>query len=100
MLAFRDALLLAPVRRSPAARTAARTASPAVGARIPCLYRVPPGGSANSETLNVKNWATADTTDQIIPMMMKSVMQGASFTATVDNANPQLPNVLNTGSKS
>lgn len=50
--------------------------------------------------LNAKNWATADTTDQIIPTMTKSLMQGANFTATVDNANTQLQNALNTGSKS
>jgi N,N'-diacetylchitobiose transport system substrate-binding protein len=50
--------------------------------------------------LNAKNWATADTTDQIIPTMMKSLMQGANFTATVNSANTQLENVLNTGSKS
>jgi N,N'-diacetylchitobiose transport system substrate-binding protein len=50
--------------------------------------------------LNAKNWATADATDQIIPTMMKSLMQGANFTATVDKANTQLQNVLNTGSES
>jgi hypothetical protein len=32
--------------------------------------------------------------------MMKSLMQGANFTATVNSANTQLENVLNTGSKS
>jgi len=31
--------------------------------------------------------------------MMKSPMQGANFTATVDNANTQLQDVLSTGSK-
>ena len=46
------------------------------------------------------NWSTADQTDQIIPTMMKSLMQGADFTATVDKANTQLQNVLNTGSSS
>ncbi|HEY4461180.1 MAG TPA: hypothetical protein VGN41_00835, partial [Streptosporangiaceae bacterium] len=50
--------------------------------------------------LNAKNWATADATDQIIPTMMKSLMQGANFTATVSKANTQLQNVLNTGSES
>ena len=45
-------------------------------------------------------WATADTTDEIIPTMMKSLMQGANFTATVDNANTRQQKVLNTGSKS
>lgn len=47
--------------------------------------------------LNAKNWATADTTDQIIPTMMKSLMQGADLTATINKANTQLQNVLNTG---
>jgi N,N'-diacetylchitobiose transport system substrate-binding protein len=50
--------------------------------------------------LNAKNWATADATDQIIPTMMKSLMQGANFTTTVNKANTQLQNVLNTGSAS
>jgi ABC-type glycerol-3-phosphate transport system substrate-binding protein len=50
--------------------------------------------------LNSKNWATADTTDAVIPTMMKSLMQGANFTATVDKANTELQNVLNTGSES
>jgi hypothetical protein len=36
----------------------------------------------------------------IIPAMMKSPMQGASFTATVDDINTQLQDVLNTGSMS
>ncbi len=50
--------------------------------------------------LNAKNWSTADNTDQIIPTMMKSIMQGASFTATVNKANSELQNVLNTGQES
>jgi ABC-type glycerol-3-phosphate transport system substrate-binding protein len=50
--------------------------------------------------LNAKNWATADATDAIIPTMMKSLMQGASFSATVSKANTQLQNVLNTGNES
>jgi hypothetical protein len=50
--------------------------------------------------LKAKNWATADTADQIIPTMMKTLMQGANFTATVNKANTQLQNVLNTGSES
>jgi len=50
--------------------------------------------------LNSKNWATADATDAIIPTMMKSLMQGASLTATVNKANSELQNVLNTGSES
>ncbi|HYZ53551.1 MAG TPA: extracellular solute-binding protein [Streptosporangiaceae bacterium] len=47
--------------------------------------------------LNAKNWATADTTDQIIPTMMKNLMRGANFQATVSQANTELQNVLNTG---
>jgi hypothetical protein len=31
---------------------------------------------------------------------MKSLMQGASFSATVNKANTELQNVLNTGSES
>ncbi|MGH3273587.1 MAG: extracellular solute-binding protein [Streptosporangiaceae bacterium] len=50
--------------------------------------------------LNQKNWVTSDTTDQIIPNMMKALMQGASFSATVSKANTLLTNVLNTGSES
>ena len=49
--------------------------------------------------LNSKNWATADATDAIIPTMMKSLMLGANFTATVSKANTELQNVLNTGSE-
>jgi ABC-type glycerol-3-phosphate transport system substrate-binding protein len=48
--------------------------------------------------LNSKNWATADATDAIIPTMMKALMKGANFSATVDKANTQLGSVLNTGS--
>ena len=47
--------------------------------------------------LNSKNWGIADTTDAIIPTMMKALMQGANFTQTVDKANAELQNVLNTG---
>jgi ABC-type glycerol-3-phosphate transport system substrate-binding protein len=50
--------------------------------------------------LNSKYWATADSTDEVIPTMMKSLMEGASFTPTVDRANTELQNVLNTGSES
>ena len=42
---------------------------------------------------------TADATDAIIPTMMKSLMQGANFSATVNKANTELQNVLNTGSE-
>jgi N,N'-diacetylchitobiose transport system substrate-binding protein len=47
--------------------------------------------------LNSKNWGIADATDAIIPTMMKSLMQGANFAATVSKANTELQNVLNTG---
>jgi ABC-type glycerol-3-phosphate transport system substrate-binding protein len=47
--------------------------------------------------LNSKNWATADATDAIIPTMMKALMKGAPFVATVNKANTELQNVLNTG---
>lgn len=50
--------------------------------------------------LNAKNWATADATELIIPTMMKKLMNGAPFAATVSKANTQLQNVLNTGSTS
>ncbi len=57
-------------------------------------------GYTQISPLNSKNWGTADATDQIIPDMMKSLMQGANFTATVTKANTELQNVLNTGSES
>ena len=41
-----------------------------------------------------------DQTDQIIPTMMKSLVQGANFNATVSKANTELQNVLNTGKSS
>jgi N,N'-diacetylchitobiose transport system substrate-binding protein len=47
--------------------------------------------------LNSKNWGIADATDAIIPTMMKALMQGADFTQTVNKANTDLQNVLNTG---
>jgi ABC-type glycerol-3-phosphate transport system substrate-binding protein len=50
--------------------------------------------------LNAKNWSTADATDLIIPTMMKSLDRGASFSATVSQANTELQNVLNTGQES
>jgi ABC-type glycerol-3-phosphate transport system substrate-binding protein len=50
--------------------------------------------------LNAKNWATADTGQYlIIPTMLKKLMNGAPFDATVAAANTQLQNVLNTGSQ-
>jgi ABC-type glycerol-3-phosphate transport system substrate-binding protein len=57
-------------------------------------------GYTQISPLNSKNWATADATDAIIPTMMKALMQGASFTSTVNKANSELQNVLNTGSES
>ncbi|HEY3977163.1 MAG TPA: extracellular solute-binding protein [Streptosporangiaceae bacterium] len=57
-------------------------------------------GQTQISPLNSKNWATADATDQIIPNMMKALMQGANFSATVTKANTELQNVLNTGSES
>ncbi len=49
--------------------------------------------------LNAKNWATADATDLIIPTMMKQLMKGAPFAATVAAANSKLQDVLNNGSQ-
>ncbi|MFZ0046077.1 MAG: extracellular solute-binding protein, partial [Streptosporangiaceae bacterium] len=57
-------------------------------------------GYTQISPLNSKNWATADATDEIIPDMMKSLMQGANFSATVNKANTELQNVLNTGNES
>ena len=49
--------------------------------------------------LNAKNWPTADNGKlNIIPTMLKQLMQGAPFDSTVAAANTQLANVLNTGS--
>jgi ABC-type glycerol-3-phosphate transport system substrate-binding protein len=56
-------------------------------------------GYTQISPLNTKNWGTADATDQIIPDMMKALMQGADFTTTVNQANTELQNVLNTGSE-
>jgi ABC-type glycerol-3-phosphate transport system substrate-binding protein len=56
-------------------------------------------GYTQISPLNTKNWGTADATDQIIPNMMKALMQGANFTTTVDTANTELQNVLNTGNE-
>ncbi len=57
-------------------------------------------GYTQISPLNSKNWATADATDAIIPTMMKALMKGANFTVTVNKANTELQNVLNTGSES
>jgi N,N'-diacetylchitobiose transport system substrate-binding protein len=50
--------------------------------------------------LNAKNWSTSDENDLIIPTMIKSLMQGANFQATVSKANTELTSVLNTGQES
>lgn len=50
--------------------------------------------------LNAKNWSTSDENDLIIPTMIKSLMQGANFQATVSKANTELTQVLNTGQES
>jgi ABC-type glycerol-3-phosphate transport system substrate-binding protein len=51
--------------------------------------------------LNAKNWPTADNGKlNIIPTMLKQLMQGAPFAATVASANTQLQAALNTGSAS
>jgi ABC-type glycerol-3-phosphate transport system substrate-binding protein len=51
--------------------------------------------------LNAKNWPTADNGKlNIIPTMLKQLMQGAPFDSTVAAANTQLTKVLNTGSAS
>ncbi len=56
-------------------------------------------GYTQISPLNSKNWATADATDAIIPTMMKALMKGAPFAATVNKANTELEKVLNTGSQ-
>jgi ABC-type glycerol-3-phosphate transport system substrate-binding protein len=51
--------------------------------------------------LNAKNWPTADNGNyNIIPTMLKQLMNGAPFSSTVATANSQLTSVLNTGSES
>ncbi len=58
-------------------------------------------GYTQISPLNTTNWSTADTGKyNIIPNMMKSLMTGANFTKTVDQANTLLTEVLNTGSES
>ena len=57
-------------------------------------------GVTQISPLNSKNWATADTAKyNIIPNMMKALMEGANFTSTVNTANTELQEVLNTGSE-
>jgi N,N'-diacetylchitobiose transport system substrate-binding protein len=51
--------------------------------------------------LNAKNWATADNGQyNVIPTMLKALMNGADFQSTVAKANTELQTVLNTGSES
>jgi ABC-type glycerol-3-phosphate transport system substrate-binding protein len=50
--------------------------------------------------LNAKNWSIADSTDYVIPDMIKALMQGAPLQATVAKYNTELQNVLNTGHES
>jgi N,N'-diacetylchitobiose transport system substrate-binding protein len=57
--------------------------------------------NGQTSPLNAKNWPTADNGKlNIIPTMLKQLMQGAPFASTVASANTQLQNVLNTGSAS
>ena len=57
--------------------------------------------NGQTSPLNAKNWPTADNGKlNIIPTMLKQLMQGAPFDSTVAAANTQLTNVLNTGSAS
>ncbi|HEY0934403.1 MAG TPA: extracellular solute-binding protein [Trebonia sp.] len=57
--------------------------------------------NGQTSPLNAKNWPTADNGKlNIIPAMLKSLMQGAPFAPTVASANTQLQAVLNTGSAS
>jgi ABC-type glycerol-3-phosphate transport system substrate-binding protein len=57
--------------------------------------------NGQTSPLNAKNWPTADNGKlNIIPTMLKQLMQGAPFASTVATANTQLQSVLNTGSAS
>jgi ABC-type glycerol-3-phosphate transport system substrate-binding protein len=57
-------------------------------------------GYTQISPLNSKNWATADTGKyNIIPTMMKDLEEGQNFTTTVNTANTELQNVLNSGSE-
>ena len=46
---------------------------------------------------NAKYWTIVNTTDQILPTMMKALEKGANFQSTVSAANTKMQNVLNTG---
>jgi ABC-type glycerol-3-phosphate transport system substrate-binding protein len=57
--------------------------------------------NGQTSPLNAKNWPTADNGNyNIIPTMLKQLMNGAPFASTVNSANTALQNVLNTGSES
>ncbi len=57
--------------------------------------------NGQTSPFNAKNWPTADNGKlNIIPTMLKQLMQGAPFASTVASANTQLQSVLNTGSTS
>lgn len=62
---------------------------------LAALARAAPG--AKIAPLNSPNWPAADDTDLIIPAMIKSLDQGASFASAVSSANAHLQRVLNTG---
>ncbi|HEX6450352.1 MAG TPA: extracellular solute-binding protein [Trebonia sp.] len=57
-------------------------------------------GNTQISPLNAKNWSTSDENDLIIPTMIKALMNGANFQATVGKANTELTQVLNTGQES
>ena len=76
-----------------------------VGHMVEQLQRIdePPPGFAPTGQFEPDHAAEPtldDQTDQIIPTMMKSLVQGANFNATVSKANTELQNVLNTGKSS
>ena len=56
--------------------------------------------STQISPFNAKNWTIVDTTDQILPTMMKALEKGANFQSTVAAANTKMQNVLNTGKES
>jgi N,N'-diacetylchitobiose transport system substrate-binding protein len=53
--------------------------------------------STQISPFNSKNWTIVDTTDEILPTMMKALEKGANFNTTVAAANTEMQNVLNTG---
>ena len=70
-------------------------------AQQPAHVRVRQGGRGDPDlAAELEELGDGRPTDAIIPTMMKSLMQGANFTATVSKANTELQNVLNTGKSS